>query len=78
MSALLVIPNSSAACTVAGAIIVEDIGLTNVNAETMIVATHFLRYDQLEYNQCRQLNKKRLHDLLFRIHWVIRSIPSQP
>lgn len=37
---LLVIPNSSASWAVAGAIIDEDTGLINVNAETIAVAAH--------------------------------------
>lgn len=48
MSALLVIPKSSATWDAAGAIIDEEIGLINVKEETIIVAAHFWWYGQLE------------------------------
>ena len=45
---LLVMPNSSAICPLAGAIMDEDTGLMNVNADTIAVAAHFLCLLQLE------------------------------
>ena len=45
---LFVMPNSLAICSLAGAIMDDETGLMNVNAETMAVAAHFLRRDQLE------------------------------
>lgn len=48
MTVGLVIPKSRANCGVAGAIIEEETGEMNVNAETMAVAAHFFLKDQLK------------------------------
>lgn len=48
MTLLLVIPNSRAICALAGAIIEDETGLMNVNAETIAVAAHFFLNAQLQ------------------------------
>jgi hypothetical protein len=48
-STLLVIPNCSATCAAAGAIIDEETGLINVKDDTTMVAAHFWLYGQLDY-----------------------------
>ena len=45
---LLWMPNCSANCPEAGAIIVEETGLMNVNADTMAIAPHFFLKSQLQ------------------------------
>ena len=47
MTELFVMPNSCAICSLAGAIMEDETGLMNVNADTMRVAAHFFLEDQL-------------------------------
>ena len=57
---LLVMPNSSAICSLAGAIMDEDTGLMNVNADTIAVAAHFLCLLQLE-NGSKEVKRAYTH-----------------
>ena len=59
MSALLVMPNSWAIWSVAGAIMDEDTGEMNVNADTIAVAAHFFFSDQLQAYQSLTENEVR-------------------
>ena len=56
---LLVMPNSSAICPLAGAIMDEDTGLMNVNADTIAVAAHFLCLLQLKNGS--NVNQARIY-----------------
>jgi hypothetical protein len=69
-------PNCSANCPEAGAIIVEETGLMKVNADTMTVAPHFLLKFQLHtcVTTLRQTRNVML-SILSRIFWVIWTIP---
>jgi hypothetical protein len=61
---LLLMSKRSANCLEAGAIIEEETGLMNVNADTVIVACHFLLVLQLHTsNQLRRTRKAKESDV---------------
>jgi len=75
---LLWMSKRSANCLEAGAIIEEETGLMNVNADTVIVACHFLLMLQLHTsNQLRRTLKARrvMSSILSWIFWVIWTVP---
>ena len=78
MSALLVIPNCSATCAAAGAIIDEETGLINVKDDTTIVAAHFWRYGQLIAYVVRSLDKKEVARHTFSDSLGPQRHPSPP
>ena len=57
------ISKRSANCPVAGAIIVEETGLMNVNADTMTVAPHFLRKLQLVHTMSNHIKTNAESDV---------------
>jgi hypothetical protein len=74
--AVLWMSNCSDSCLEAGEIIVEETGLMNVNADTMIVALHFLLKLQL-HTYVTKLSRTRevMSSILFRIFGVVWTIP---
>ena len=67
--------NRSATCPEAGAIIDEETGLMNVNADTISIALHFSPRLQLyARNHLGQMQKVIL-SILSWIFWVIWTIP---
>jgi hypothetical protein len=70
------ISNCSDSCLEAGAIIVEETGLMNVNADTMIVALHFLLKLQLHtFVATLRRTREMISNTLFWIFGVIWTIP---
>jgi nucleoside-triphosphatase THEP1 len=68
--------NCSDSCLEAGAIIVEETGLMNVNADTMIVALHFLLKLQLQTCVATLRRTREVtSNILSRISGVIWTIP---
>ena len=67
--------NCSATCLEAGAIIDEETGLMNVNADTISVALHFLLKLQLHARNHSGRTRKVMLSILSWIFWVIRTIP---
>jgi len=75
MVAVLVIPNSCAMVSLAGATIEDDTGLMKVKDDTMNTVIHFLRMGQL-HNLYECETKK--HDLLFITRFLGLSGSSGP
>ena len=67
--------NRSATCPEAGAIIDEETGLMNVNADTISIALHFLLKLQLNARNHSGQTRKVMLSILSRIFWVIWTIP---
>ncbi len=67
----------SANCLEAGAIVEEETGLMNVNADTIIVACHFLLKLQLHTDTSNQIKRTRkvMSTILSWIFWVIWTVP---
>ena len=70
-------PNCSATCADAGAIIDEETVLINVKDDTTMVDAHFWWYGQLNY-AVGSLDKKESPDSLFRIRRVLMAVPVHP
>ena len=58
---VLVIPNSSSNCLLAGEIIADAAGLVNAYADTSTVAVHFLLADQLRNIESGEDGGRRNH-----------------
>jgi hypothetical protein len=67
--------NRSATCPEAGAIIDEETGLMNVNADTISTALHFLLKFQLHARNDLGRTRKVTLSILSWIFWVIWTIP---
>jgi hypothetical protein len=67
--------NRSATCPEAGAIIDEETGLMNVNADTINIALHFLLKLQLHARNDLGRTRKVMLSILSWIFWIIWTIP---
>ena len=72
---VLCMSNRSATCLEAGAIIEEETGLMNVNADTISTALHFLLKLQLHTGNHSGRTRKMMLSILSWIFWVIWAIP---
>jgi hypothetical protein len=72
---VLSMSNRSATCPEAGAIIDEETGLMNVNADTINTALHFLLKLQLHARNHSGRTREVMLSILSWIFWVIWTIP---